>query len=131
MKSYDPDKQIDPEEWMALDDDERGYLVENYHTKKRFKMPNLKLHAIIHVVVENQIALGDAVPAKRALARLMRQGLSRHNAVHAIGSVLASHIFDLMKHGPVSADPSADYSRQLEKLNAEDWLNSLDESEDD
>jgi len=131
MKSYDPDKQIDPDEWMALDDDERGYLVENYHTKKRFKMPNLKLHAIIHVVVENQIALGDAVPAKRALARLMRQGLSRHNAVHAIGSVLASHIFDLMKHGPVSADLSADYSRQLEKLNAEDWLNSLDESEDD
>jgi hypothetical protein len=112
---------------MSLDEDERAYLVETYHRKKRIKVPNLKLHAIFHVVVENQIALGDAVPARKALARLMGQGLSRHDAVHTISSVLASHIFDLMKHGSASADPNADYNRQLENLNAEDWLKSMDE----
>ena len=132
MKQYDPDDDINPEEWIALNEDERMYLVEKYHTKKRFKMPNLKLHAIVHVVVENQVALGDILPTKNALARLMRQGLSRHDAIHALATVLASHIFDLMKNGLSSADPKAEYNRQIEKLNAEDWLNSLNsESEND
>jgi len=35
-----------------------------------------------------------------------------------------------MKQGSAAA-PNADYNRQLEKLNAEDWLNSLDEADDD
>jgi len=131
MRNYDPDKHIDPEVWMAVDEDERAYLVEKYHTKKRLKMPNLKLHAILHVVVENQIALGEALPTKNALARLMRQGLSRHDAVHALATVLSSHIFDLMKNGSSGADPNADYIREIEKLNAQDWLNSMSEEFED
>ena len=130
MKQYYPDKQIDPEEWMGLDESERISLVEQYHTKKRIKMPNVKVHAAFHVIAENQIAMGDLIPAEKALTRLMRQGLSRHNAVHAIASVAAKHFFNVMKQGS-AVDPHAGYNRHLEKLNAEDWLNSLDESEDD
>jgi hypothetical protein len=132
MERYDPDKPIDPEEWKALDEGEREYLVEQYHRKKRIKVPNLRMHAMFHVVVENQIALGDDIPAQKTLARLMREGLSRHDAVHAIGSVLASHMFDLIKHGPTSKDSNVDYYRQLEELTAAGWLNSsIDESEDE
>jgi hypothetical protein len=132
MEGYDPDKPVDPEEWMALAEDEREYLVEQYHCKNRIKMPNLRMHAMFHVVVENQIALGDDVPAKKTLARLIGEGLSRHDAVHAIGSVLASHMFNLIKHGSPGTDPNVDYYRQLNELTAEDWLNSSDdESQDD
>jgi hypothetical protein len=135
MEHYDPDKSINPEEWVALDEGEREYLVEQYHRKQRIKMPNLRMHAIFHVVVENQIALGDEIPAQKTLARLMREGLSRHDAVHAIGSigsVVASHMFNLIKHGPTSKDSNADYYRRLEELTAEGWLNSSNlESQDE
>jgi hypothetical protein len=132
MERYDPDRPIDSEEWMALDEGEREYLVKQYHRKKRIKMPNLRMHAMFHVVVENQIALGDDIPAQKTLGRLMREGLSRHDAVHAIGSVVASHMFNLIKHGATSKDPNTDYYRQLEELTAEGWLNSSnDESQDD
>jgi hypothetical protein len=131
MKRYDPDKLVDPEEWMALDEGERQYLVEQYHRKKHVKLPNARLHAIIHVVVENQIALGSESHAQSTLSRLMQEGLNRHDAVHAIGSVLAGHMFDLMKHGPKGKNASADYYRQLEELTAEGWLNSFDEDSDE
>ena len=131
MTRYDPDKPIDAEEWTALDEGEREYLVEQYHRKKHVKMPNVRMHAMFHVVVENQIALGNEIPAQKTLARLMREGLSRHDAVHAIGSVMASHMFNLVKDGPASNDSNADYYRQLEELTAEGWLNSSnDESQD-
>ena len=117
---------------MELDEGERDYMVEQYHRKKHIKIPNSRMHAKIHVIVENQIALGDDVPAGKVLARLMREGLSRHDAVHAIGSVLASHIFNLLKHGPTSKLSNADYYRQLEELTAEGWLNSSpDEAQDE
>src|SRR5262245_13966466 len=100
MNRYDPDQTVDPQEWMSINEAERQTLVEQYHRKKRIKMPDSSKHAMFHVVVENQIALGDDIPAKKTLARLMREGLSRHDAVHAIASVVASHLFNLIKHGP-------------------------------
>jgi hypothetical protein len=40
-----------------------------------------------HVVVENQVALGEATSVPEALDRLINEGLDRHDAVHAVGSV--------------------------------------------
>ena len=125
MENYDPDKPIDPEEWMRLNEGERQYLVEQYHRKKRIKMPNARMHAMIYVVVENQVALGTEIQAQDTLSRLTREGLSRHDAVHAIGSVLAGHMFDLIKHGPKEKNVNASYYRQLEELTAEGWLSSF------
>jgi hypothetical protein len=127
MKTYNPDQAVDPLEWNALDEGERQYLVERYHRKKRIKMPNSRVHAVFHVIVENQVALGAEIPAQKTLERLMREGLSRHDAVHAIGSVLAGRIFDLMKHKVKDQDVNAIYYRQLEELTAESWLNSANE----
>jgi hypothetical protein len=127
MEHYDPDQPIDPEEWAALDEAEREYLVERYHRKNRIRMPNSRLHAAIHVVVENQVAMGSEVPVQSALARLMGEGLTRHDAIHAIGSVLAGHMFDLMKGNVEGQDVNAAYYQQLKELTAEGWLNSSDD----
>ena len=55
------------------------------------ELDNLSLHATVHAVVENQLAEGDK-RVLETLARLRRQGLCRHEAVHAIGSVLADYV---------------------------------------
>jgi hypothetical protein len=101
--------------------------AERYHRKKRIKMPNLRVHAAIHVIVENQVALGTEIPTQKTLERLKREGLSRHDAVHAIGSVLAGYMFDLIKHGAKDQDVNANYYCQLEELTAEAWLKSANE----
>jgi hypothetical protein len=124
MNNYTPDRPIDPLEWTTLDEDDRHYLVERYHRKKRIKMPNLILHAAIHVIVENQVALGKEIPVQKTLERLMREGLDRHDAIHAIGSVLAAYMFDLIKYGANDEDVNVDYHHQLEELTAESWLKS-------
>jgi hypothetical protein len=57
MPSYDPDTSPTPEDWLQADEGERIELVSAYHRRKKIKLPNLQLHSVIHVVVENQIAL--------------------------------------------------------------------------
>ncbi len=131
METYNPDRAIDPMEWNALDEDERHYLVERYHRKNRIKLPNLRVHAVFHVIVENQVALADEIPVRKTLERLMREGLSRHDAIHAIGSVLGGHMFDLVKNGAEGQDVNVSYYRQLEELTAEGWLKSADEESEE
>ena len=117
MKTYDPSMTPDPDEWLSLDEDERIWLVTKHHRQTKVELPNEDLHAAFHVVVENQIALGDAEPTQATLERLMRDGLDRHEAIHAIAAVLVDFI-----HG-VAADGTAPggnerYYEELRKLNA-------------
>ena len=42
----------------------------------------------------------DELPVRRTAQRLMSEGLDRHDAIHAIGSVLAGNIHDLMRKMP-------------------------------
>src|SRR5258706_15284518 len=93
MMRYDPKVQPEPSEWLALDEQERIGLVEAYHRAVRTKLPNVAAHACLHAIVENQIAEG-LEPLVRAIVRLMKEGLSRHDAVHAIGSVGADHFYE-------------------------------------
>ena len=118
---YDPQHAPDPEAWLALDEAERIELVLQYHRRARVRVPNSRLHATIHVIVENQVALGDEIPVRRTLERLRAEGLDRHDAVHAIGSVTAKHIYDLLKEGPPAGDPNKPYWAELENLTAEGW----------
>jgi len=118
---YDPKSPPDPGEWLRLDEAERIELVLRHHRHARVQLPNAHLHATIHVVVENQVALGDQFPARRTLERLQLEGLDRHDAVHAIGSVLAKHMHDLLKGGPPAGDLNDPYRTELEALTAESW----------
>jgi hypothetical protein len=60
------------------------------------RAPNLKAHAAMHAIVENQIAVGYG-PTKRAVVRLQAAGLSRHEALHAIGTVIVDFMFELSR----------------------------------
>jgi hypothetical protein len=96
-------------------------LVSDYHRHRKIALPNLQLHAVVHVVVENQIALGDEMVVK-TLARLRGEGLTRHDAIHAIGSVLAENLFELMQDDDrVTGALYQRYLERLQRLTAENW----------
>ena len=125
MKRYDPLVTPDPGEWQAIDEQERIDLVVDYHRRARIRLPNLKVHAAIHAVIETQIALGEETPVERTVRRLMSEGLDRHDAIHAAGSVLAEFIYDV-RNGrvPDDADPNEVYYAELERQTAEKWRRS-------
>ena len=81
VNAYDPLDAPNPGQWLALDEGERLRLVIEHHRQTGVELPSEEGHAAIHVVVENQAALGDEVPTQATLARLMREGLDRHDAV--------------------------------------------------
>lgn len=126
MHRYNPLQAPDPKEWCALDEQERIQLVEQYHRRAGIRLPNTTVHAVLHAVIENQIAQGDELPVRRTLQRLMTEGLDRHDALHAIGSALAQHMHDLLSRPKVvsKADPNEAYYAALERLTAEEWLRS-------
>jgi hypothetical protein len=55
------------------------------------------LHVIIHQTVENQIAANKPPETAQTLEKLLQQGMTRHEAIHTIGSVIARDIFEIMK----------------------------------
>lgn len=118
---YDPDLAPDTAAWLELDEDDRIMLAEAYHRRAGIDLPNLKAHAMIHVIIENQVALGDELPVRRAIERLMSQGLDRHDAVHAVGSVLTAYLHDLMTADAPQPDRLEDYKEAVERLTAESW----------
>jgi hypothetical protein len=128
-KLYDPLIAPDPEEWLSRDIAERIELVRNFHRVACIHLPDASIHSLIHVVVENQIAEREELPARRTAQRLMAEGLDRHEAVHAIGSALAEHIYDLLRGPPLESESNTGYFAALERLSADDWRNYLARAE--
>lgn len=121
MRKYDPMFEPDPEWWDVLDDDERISVVMEHHLEAGKELPDEYSHGLLHVVVENQIALGEETPVEAVLRRLVDENLDRHDAVHAIASILINHMHELM-HGEDAALDNDDYYAELKKLTAEKWL---------
>src|SRR4051812_42305165 len=101
---YEANEQPDAETWLDLDETERVDLVIDYHRRTGVQLDSLELHSVTHVLVENQVALGDAAPVPATLARLMDEGLDRHEAIHAIGSILMSIVFDAVSKADNGGD---------------------------
>ena len=120
MNTYNPNMAPDPDTWNALEETERLLIVERYHKRKRIRMPNHTAHATFHVIVENQIAMGDELNTAHTLDRLMSEGLDRHEALHAVGSVLAEHMHRMMS-GESEDFNESKYSSDLDDLTAEKW----------
>lgn len=122
MKEYNPECAPEPESWLELDEQERITLVETYHRVARIKLPSVAAHAALHAIVENQIAL-NLEPVVRAMDRLEKEGLTRHDAVHAIGSVVAEHLLDILKtdQNDDPATSQARYYAAVERLTAASW----------
>ena len=120
---YDPNVEVDPQEWGSLDERQRLSRVAKYHnaTLKRAQMPpSMQRHSAMHVIVESQLV--DAAPpqARSALTRLMGEGMSRHDAIHAIGWLATEHMRRAMaKQRPV--DDKA-YANDLSALTVRSWL---------
>ena len=121
ISRYDPHDHINAGAWLALDESERMQLVGRYHRRHRIRLPNETIHAVVHVIVENQVALGDEFPAKAVLLRLMKEGLDRHEAIHAIGSVLSEEFFVVMSGQKAGGDLNANYIEKLKSLTADSW----------
>jgi hypothetical protein len=125
MTSYDPEVTPDANEWLAASEEVRIQLAQDFHIRMKIEVPGLKSHAAIHAIVENQIALNHP-PNMRAMKRLQSGGLSRHDAIHAIGSVIAEMFFQLntnseeIEEGELQSRVNA----AIEKLTAQD-LNVL------
>ncbi len=119
MDPYDPDVAPDPAAWFELGEGDRLDLVTEYHAQAGEKLPKRRLHAVIHAIVENQLAM-DYRPAVEALAGLRAEGLGRHEAIHAIGAVLAGSIFTRFR-GDVPAADEPDYETELRALTVAVW----------
>jgi len=129
IQDYDALIEPHPDDWLATDEQRRIDVIQRYHRREGIDVERAELHAAMHAIVENQIAEGDRLPVRRALLRLMSEGLDRHDAIHAIGSVLAIHLNKLARKStsptrPPDRDFNAAYFSELEKLTAESWLRS-------
>jgi hypothetical protein len=121
MDRYDPLSAPDAAEWLETEEGDRIALVRHYHRRDRVKLPNALLHATMHVVVENQIAMGDQLSVACVVDRLQAEGLDRHEAVHAVGAVLTEHIHAVLTKGLRGIDPNRAFLDSLETLTAESW----------
>ncbi len=120
MNSYDPSKQIDPEAWQELDESLRIDLVNKYHQSENIELQegSEDMHALVHVVIENQLAMGIP-PVVETVAKLTRQGLSRHESIHAVGAVLSEDLFEMLSNN--QHHDMNKYRRRLEELTAKRW----------
>jgi hypothetical protein len=122
MIEYDPSVEPPAQEWLALPEEGRIEMVRSFHERHDNDLSEedqLRMHVGIHVIVENQIAMRYE-PVPSTVARLTRQGLERHEAIHAVGAVLSCQIWDAQQN-PDAQWESGVYRRKLEKLTAKRW----------
>jgi hypothetical protein len=115
---YDPAFAPDPRKWLEMGEQERMAAIRKYHERAGVRVPSLQGHAIVHTIVESQLADGHAAVI-RALDRLVKGGLDRHEALHAVGSILSRHLFQTVQ-GEKPFDTAA-YDSRLDELTVEGW----------
>ncbi len=122
MKRYDPDVAPQPAAWLSLDEGTRLQLITAFHAARGGFGENAVAHSAFHMIVENQLAMNEPEDTRAALQRLMRGGLSRHDAVHALGYVVIQHIFPILsaRGDPPAFDQDA-YCAALRALTVASW----------
>jgi len=123
MYQYNPLAEPNSEEWLESSEEDCIDSVRHFHEHSNdddfADDQALSIHCAVHVIVENQLALNvEYLP--ETLSKLMRQGLDRHEAIHAIGAILSEEIFKMFR-GETSAFSTKLYRRQLEKITAKRW----------
>ena len=122
MHQYNPAKNPKPQEWLALDELTRLDLISEFHQSHGEFGESIDAHAGIHAVVETQLAM-DIPNARSTLGRLRKSGLTRHDAIHAIGTVLAEHMTEITTNPRVSPDEAnSRYYERLRTFTRVDWL---------
>lgn len=83
------------------------------------------MHVLLHLVVENQLALNDPPETRAILEKLMEAGSGRHEACHIIAEMIAKHI-DRILTSETGSIPKDSYRSELMQLlniieNVRDW----------
>lgn len=125
---YNPYRAPRPADWLALDEPARARLVERYHEQADDLAGSPEVHALLHTIVETQLAEGDK-PAVRALARLRAEGLDRHECLHALASVMVPLMGKAIGGQTVPENMKRDLDRSLAQLTAERWRASVVDDE--
>ena len=89
--AYDAARAPDVLRWNLAEELEQLAAVEEFHRLLDVHppVPSGHLHALQHAVVETHAVESGPNPTRATLERLMRAGLSRHEAVHAVAAVMA------------------------------------------
>ena len=96
-EEYDVEAPLSAEEWLAMDEGARIALVEETHRRTRSPVgQSASAHAAIHVAVETRLASGDAAVVA-AYDRCRAAGLQRHATIHALASVMTSHMLAVLE----------------------------------
>jgi hypothetical protein len=121
LDRYAPLIPPDPADWLALDEGERLVLAQDYHEQANIEILGMQLNATIHGIIENQLAEGDDRVIMANFERLLAGGLNRHEAIHAMGSVLAGVLHLAQKRPDADFDLTARYHSGLKRLRPKDW----------
>jgi hypothetical protein len=78
------------------------------------------LHATLHAIVENQIALNSPPEVARKLRSLVAGGLDRHQALHALATAVTEMIVGASRGQ--AGDPVRRYVSSVRRLTAQKWL---------
>lgn len=112
---YDPDRP--PKVWLSLDEAIRQFLVKEYHQKMDLSLGSDKrdsLHAVFHVVAENQLAMIDEEnlnETRRKFSRLISEGMPRHEVIHKVAMHISGEIHTGTRKSeglPILPDPEAE-----------------------
>jgi hypothetical protein len=94
VADYRADDPPDSAEWLATDEATRLEIVSDAHTRHGWSVgENARVHAAMHVIVENRLATKDA-PVVAAYDRLRAAAVDRHATIHALASVVAAQLFE-------------------------------------
>jgi hypothetical protein len=123
LETYNPLFEPDKREWLGLSELDRIDVVREFHENSdeavELEDEALFLHSSIHVIVENQIAMGvELLP--ETIAKLIRQGLDRHEAIHAIGAIISEDIYYIARGEQKEFSPKQ-YRSKLKKITAKRW----------
>jgi hypothetical protein len=118
---YDAERDPDAIEWLETDDAVKARAVGRHHRALAAhpELPSAHMHAMLHVIVENQLADGEPPEVRATLERLTAGGLTRHEALHAIGAVMAQAMHNIIEQGAVFDREAA--VRALHALEPEPW----------
>jgi hypothetical protein len=118
-RGYDANTAPDPEAWLATDESLQLAAIEAHHRALAADLPNPRLHATMHVIVENQLAANVPAESRATLERFMAAGVTRHEAIHAIGSVVADALWSVLRRKE-TVDRDAMIAA-LARLDPSDW----------
>ena len=140
---YEPELDIDPEAWLDQDENTRLDAVFAYHmdhaeefgfddagldldavddTDFQDSQVALSVHSALHGFIENQLAMNDPPEVGSALRRLRGQGLTRHDALHAIAWNFQKQFLVPQFEQPEIEQDLSKYRRTLRSLSAKQWL---------